>query len=270
MKVLIVAAGRGSRLGVHSDATPKCLTPFAGSRLLDLQLSVLRGAGLKDIHLVRGYLGEQLDGLGLILWDNPDWAATNMVASMLCARPVLESGDDVILAYGDIVYEEKVLEALLADDSKAGVIVDRGWLKLWSLRSDDPLLDAESLRLDEAGDIIDIGSKVRNLEEIEAQYIGLMRFSAEACRDLLDLLDVAMEPCGGIKGKPVAKCYMTDLLQAHIDNGGKLHAVPIDGGWIEVDTDKDLASYNVLLISATSRRWPGDKLEHWHSRCRPR
>ncbi|MBN33500.1 MAG: nucleotidyl transferase [Rhodospirillaceae bacterium] len=251
MKVLIVAAGRGSRLGVHSDQTPKCLAPFAGSRLLDLQLSVLRGAGLDDIHLVRGYLGAQLDGLGLTLWDNPNWAATNMVASMLCARPVMESGDDVVLAYGDIIYEEKILEALLADDSEASVIVDREWLKLWSLRSDDPLSDAESLRLDDAGNIIDIGRKVPSLEEIQAQYIGLMRFSAKACGELLDILDRAARPGGDVQGKSVANCYMTDLLQAHIDHGGKLHAVTIDGGWIEVDTDEDLARYTALVKAGT-------------------
>jgi len=251
MKVLIVAAGRGSRLGAHSDQTPKCLTSFAGHRLLDLQLSVLRGAGLDDIHLVRGYLGEQLEGLGLTLWDNPDWATTNMVASMLCARPVLESGEDVILAYGDIIYEEKVLQALLADDGEAAVIVDRDWLKLWSLRSDDPLSDAESLRLDGDGHIIDIGRKVPSLDEIEAQYIGLMRFSAGTCADLLDLLDRARMPGADVRGKPVANCYMTDLLQAYIDRGGKLHAVPIRGGWIEVDTDEDLARYTALVDNGT-------------------
>jgi len=226
MKVLIVAAGRGSRLGVHSDQTPKCLAPFAGSRLLDLQLSVLRGAGLDDIQRGRGYLGEQRDGLGLTLWDNPDWAATNMVASMLCARPVLESGEDVILAYGDIIYEEKILEALLADDSEAGVIVDREWLKLWNLRSEDPLSDAESLRLDGGGNIIDIGRKVPSLDEIEAKYIGLMRFSAKACGELLDLLDRAAGVLELIERRlGVFLDVLIDLVKAEIHRIGDLHAL---------------------------------------------
>ncbi len=243
MKALIVAAGRGSRLGDLSDQTPKCLTPFAGSRLLDMQLGVLRGAGLDNIHLVRGYLGEQLDGLGLSLWDNPDWASTNMVASMLCARPLLEEDDDLIVAYGDIVYERRVLQALLNDRSGAGVVVDRKWLDLWNLRSDSPLADAESLRLDQAGNIIDIGKKVSGLEEIEAQYIGLMRFSADTRSQLLGLLDQAQGTTDGVNGKPVENCYMTDLLQAYVDIGGLLHAVPIDGGWLEFDTADDIARY---------------------------
>ena len=123
MKVLIVAAGRGSRLGIHSDQTPKCLAPFAGSRLLDLQLSVLRGVGLDDIHLVRGYLGEQLDGLGLTLWDNPNWAATNMVESRFCAAN--EFGNDILVSYGYIIYERRVLAALLNRREDMPVVVDR-------------------------------------------------------------------------------------------------------------------------------------------------
>lgn len=251
MKVLIVAAGRGSRLGNLSDQTPKCLTPFAGSRLLDMQLGVLRGAGIDEIHLVRGYLGEQLDGLGLRLWDNPDWASTNMVASMLCARPLLEEDGDLIVAYGDIVYEQRVLQALLHDESGAGVIVDRKWLDLWRLRSDAPLSDAESLRLDEAGNIIDIGKKVSSLEEIEAQYIGLMRFSADTRSQLLALLDRAQGTTDGVGGKPVDNCYMTDLLQAYVDAGGRLHAVPIDGGWLEFDTVDDIARYDEQMRGGT-------------------
>ena len=50
-------------------------------------------------------------------------------------------------------------------------------------------------------------------------------------------------------GKPVKKAYMTDLLQAIIDLGYRVDAVPVHGGWVEVDTVEDLISeYNILRL----------------------
>jgi NDP-sugar pyrophosphorylase family protein len=54
-------------------------------------------------------------------------------------------------------------------------------------------------------------------------------------------------------GKPVNKAYMTDLLQAIIDLGYRVDAVPVHGGWIEVDTVEDLISeYNILRLKKVS------------------
>ena len=39
---------------------------------------------------------------------------------------------------------------------------------------------------------------------------------------------------------------MTDLLQALIKRGMKLKSVPINGGWLELDTINDLEIYNKL------------------------
>jgi len=102
------------------------------------------------------------------------------------------------------------------------------------------LSDAESLRLNEHGEIIDIGNKVKNIDDIEAQYIGLMRFTGtgiKAMRAARRSMQDNDRPWK--RARPVEKAYMTDLLMEMILTGSKLNAVPVHNGWLEVDTVND-------------------------------
>ncbi len=246
VRAVVLAAGRGTRLRPHTDDRPKCMLPFAGRRLIDWQLSALRANGVSDVALVGGYRAEALAPLGLPLWENPRWSETNMVHTLFCARPVLESGDSVVVSYGDIVYEPRVVEALLGTAGDIVVVVDRNWLPLWRTRAEDPLDDAESLRIDGTGRLRDIGRKVSTLGEIEAQYIGLMRFTPAGARKLAEFHARAGDGADWLIGRTLDTCYMTDLLRGMIEAGHDLHAATIEGGWLEFDTSSDLAAYEGL------------------------
>ena len=54
-QAIILAAGRGSRLGHLTDVLPKCLTVVAGRTLLDWMLGALRDAGIERVLIVGGY-----------------------------------------------------------------------------------------------------------------------------------------------------------------------------------------------------------------------
>ena len=60
MKAILLAAGRGSRMGSLTQDMPKCLTPLHGKPLLEWQLKALREAGCNSIGMVRGYRAEWL------------------------------------------------------------------------------------------------------------------------------------------------------------------------------------------------------------------
>jgi choline kinase len=102
MRAIILAAGRGSRLKGMTDAQPKCLVELAGQPLLHWQIAALRDAGIDEIALVTGYKSEVLEAKGLPTRHNDDWQNTQMVASMLCARDLMDA--PVIVSYSDIVY----------------------------------------------------------------------------------------------------------------------------------------------------------------------
>ena len=122
---------------------------------------------------------------------------------------------------------------------------DKDWENYWRARNDDPLDDAETLKLGKDGLIIEIGKKPKSLDEIEGQYMGLMKFSAAGIRQIKSVYHAAIKS-GKLLGKPTENAYMTDLLQAIIQTGKPISSVPIRGNWIEVDTVEDLQS-NVTL-----------------------
>lgn len=238
MTAIILAAGRGRRLNPLTENCPKCLTNFDGMTLIGRQIATLRQAGVVDIVIVTGYRGDMLALPGTRRVDNPYWAATNMVESLFCAEGAF--GSDVIVSYGDIVYEPRVLARLLRSPHDIAVVVDRQWRAYWQARFADPLTDAESLRLAGDGRIIEIGNPVADLNHVEAQYIGLMRFrnaGIQALRAARDNLNKVSRPW--MAKRSVANAYMTDVLMEMVLMGADVHAVPVDGGWLEFDTVAD-------------------------------
>jgi len=239
MKAIILAAGEGTRLRPYTLDRPKCLVEVDGKSLLDRQLAVLAAEAVHPILLIGGYRVEMLKRPGIEIKINPRYAETNMVWTLFCAEDDLEG--DVLLCYGDIVYSREILQALLKSKADISVAIDLDWESYWRARNENPLDDAETLKLADDGRIIEIGQKPKSLAEIEGQYMGLMKFSARGIQQLRKVFNDARSE-GTLRGKPLEKAYMTDLLQAMIDLHYSLIAVPIHGGWIEVDTVNDLLS----------------------------
>jgi len=239
MRGLILAAGRGSRMAAATEDRPKALVELGGVALLDWQLAALGGAGIRDIGLVRGYRGADFAGRGLALFDNPRWAATNMVASLAMARPWLESGTCVV-SYADIFYPAEAVRRLMAAEGDIVLAYDPDWLQLWSRRFDDPLADAETFRTDTAGRVTEIGGKTADLADIKGQYVGLFRLTP-AGWNRIDAYLAGCEPAVR------AKLDMTGLLRRLIAAGADIRGVPIPGPWGEVDQQSDLALYEGMI-----------------------
>ena len=247
MKAIILAAGRGSRLHPYTENTPKCLTELAGETLISRQIKTLRASGIHEIVIVTGFMAHKL-----VLPDtkqvfNPFWATTNMVESLFCAKEFFD--DDIFVSYSDIIYESRNLNALIASPHDVSVLVDRQWRVYWEHRFKDPLSDAESLIMDDEGCILDIGQKVANIDSIEAQYMGLMRFQNGGVQALEkawnSLFAVRRE---WMEMRRVKEAYMTDLLMEMIFLRIPVHAVMIDGGWLEIDTVSDY-EYAISMIA---------------------
>lgn len=239
MKSIILAAGEGTRLRPHTLSRPKCLVEVDGKSLLDRQLEILETEGVTENVIIGGYLSEKLEGRGTRQHLNPRYDETNMVWTLFCAEEELEG--DLIVTYGDIVYSAETLRALLEDSSDIAVTIDLDWEAYWRARLEDPLSDAETLKLSDEGHILELGKKPQSLDEIEGQYMGLMKFSSNGIQQLKKVFKDASRQ-GAIQGKNPENAYMTDLIQEMIDRGYVVQSVPVHGGWIEVDTVEDLES----------------------------
>lgn len=248
MRAVILAAGRGSRMGSLTGERPKCLTPLAGKPLLEWQLAALRAGGAQDVAVVRGYLPQMLPGDGYATFDNPRWAATNMVRSLECAGSWLESAP-CLISYSDIVYHPEAVRRLAEAPGPIALTYDTRWLELWSDRFSDPLSDAETFRLRPDGTLAEIGNRARSLDEIQGQYMGLLKMTPEGWTQVSATLGRFSDP-------ERDRLDMTSLLRALIHDGTVIHAVPVNGRWCEVDSESDLLLYERHL--ASGRPWSHD------------
>ena len=239
MKAIILAAGQGTRLRPLTDHKPKCLVELAGKPLLEYQLDTLHACGITDIHIVGGYCADQLRKYDVTLHLNPRYAETNMVNTLFAAETIMTGDSDLVIAYGDIVYETRVLKALLDCDAPIALAVDREWHRYWSARMEDPLADAETLKLINGNRITQLGKKPRDYNDIEGQYTGLIKVRRDHVRKFSDLWH-AIDRNRVYDGKSFDNMYMTSFLQYLIDSGWDLRAAFIKNGWAEVDCEEDL------------------------------
>jgi len=236
MRGLILAAGRGSRMAGETDAKPKCLVPLQGQPLLQWQISSLRAAGVQKIGIVTGYRREMLAQEELTEFHNPRWAETQMVFSLICASSWLESGPCVV-SYSDIFYEPSAVTSL--SDSKAAIAItySTGWLELWKKRFGDPLADAETFRLNADSTLAEIGKKPKTTDEIQGQYMGLLRFLPEGWLEIRRVVN-------RLSALEIDRLQMTTVLQMIIkEKNCPIEGIPFCGKWGEVDRLKDLIIY---------------------------
>lgn len=244
-RAIILAAGTGSRLRPLTDTRPKCLVSLLGRPLLDRQLEVLQGAGVNDLTVVAGYKEEAIVRNSLKKVVNPDYERSNMVSSLLAARDLFDGTSDILVCYGDIVYEPRVLQAVMSGSHAISVAIDRGWFDLWKVRMEDPLADAETLKIAPDGRIAELGRKPKSISDIQGQYIGLFKISRAVQREILSIYD-ALDPDGPYDGRNRANMFMTSFIQLLIDRGIDVGPAWIGHGWLEVDSVEDLKAYEAL------------------------
>ena len=239
--VVILCAGQGTRLRPLTDLIPKCMVKYNGRAIIDYILSVLVHVGLRNITLVTGYKSDVLIRPGVKYVHNHNYKTSNMVESLFCAlRCMKNDSQNLIVSYSDIIYNEiAVRELMNADGADVMVVIDTDWLQLWRRRMDDPLSDAETLRIDDNGYISEIGKKPKSYDDIHGQYIGLMKFTAHGVHILKETFK-SLDKGKEYDGKTIDHMYMTTLLQIMIDKGVKIQPVFISGGWIEIDCVGDL------------------------------
>lgn len=124
MKALILNSGMGSRMGVLTAEQPKCMTEISGKEtILSRQLRQLAEAGIDEVVMTTGLFDgilvnycQSLDlPIRFTFVNNPLYRETNYIYSIYCAREHLD--DDIVLMHGDLVFENTVIDALLAGES---------------------------------------------------------------------------------------------------------------------------------------------------------
>lgn len=125
MKTLILNSGLGQRMGELTKEHPKCMTKISENEtILSRQLELLADFGIYEVIITTGYydsiLTEYCASLDLPLKikfvKNELYDKTNYIYSIYCALNELEN-DDILLMHGDLVFETRVLEKVLKNET---------------------------------------------------------------------------------------------------------------------------------------------------------
>lgn len=241
MKAIILAAGRGSRLGNITESKPKGLTQLMGKSLIDRQIEVLTKSKISDIAIVRGYKKEKINYESIKYFDNDNWNNTNMVMSLYKATEWLENYE-CIVSYSDIVYTPKAIKSLSKEslNDAINILYNTNWYDLWKMRFDDPLLDAETFKIDKNKYLLEIGQKTDSLKNVEGQYMGLLKFTPKMWKKVKAYLD-------SISESEKNKLDMTSLLNRLLEKNVKIYTIPYADLWLEVDSKTDLDLYEQCI-----------------------
>jgi len=252
MKALILAAGRGNRMGKLTKDTPKGLLEFGGDKIIKRQIKLFRENNISDIGIVVGYKKELFDKEfekeNIKFFVNEKYSETNMVESLICALDFFD--DDFIVSYSDIIFTKKLLNNILNIDQNIVVSVDCEWKDLWKVRYGTIDYDLETLDISE-GLIKDIGHFASKANNIKYRYIGLLKFSIKSIKSILLIYNKKKIKKENWKASNSSflKGSMTDFLFELISNGIDIYPSITSKQWIEFDTEKDYEVYVELLKS---------------------
>ena len=152
MQAIILAAGMGKRLKELTKDNTKCMVKVNGITLIERLLRILDRKNLSRIVIVVGYQGRKLidyiDTLristDIVYVVNPIYNTTNNIYSLALAGEYLAK-EDTLLFESDLIFEERIVDALLADPRDTLAVVDK--LESW--------MDGTCMVLDENDSIAD-------------------------------------------------------------------------------------------------------------------
>lgn len=181
-RAVFLAAGFGSRMVPLTFNTPKPLVRVHGTRMIDTLLDAVVAAGIPEIVVVRGYLGEQFDQLlykypMIKFMENPMYNEANNISSAMVVRYLFQNAyvleADLVLSNPNIIRKYEYSSNFL------GIPVER--------------TDDWCLYTDKNGYIIEQSVGGTNCH----QMVGISYWDAEAGAKLANDMDEVYRSPGG-------------------------------------------------------------------------
>jgi len=242
---IVLAASRGDELGILTEDRPKCMVDVRGQPLLRRLVDTLNGGGVRDITVVRGYRKEMVNLPTVRTVDNDAFATTGEAATL--ARAVDRLEGDCVLAYGDILFRQYILDRLRATEGDIVLAVDA----LARDRDSDsapPVRDLVSCSSPfRAGYLEDGPVSVTRIgpdldrDEIDGEWIGLALLRATGSAAMRRALREM-----GDEDK-LDRASLIDVFGRLITGGADVRVVYVTGHWLDVDNAADLAAARTFL-----------------------
>ena len=239
-KVLIVAAGLGSRLKKHTEELPKCMLDFGGKTLLQRQIDAYKQNGIKDISLIKGYKKNKINYKGIKYFSNTDFKNNNILNSIFYAEKIING--NIIISYSDILFEPFVVKRALESNNDISIVVDIDWRGYYVNRKEHPITEAENVIFNSDNEVVKIGKINTGRNDVHGEFIGMLKLSNKGA----EIFKSHFNRCKKLywnkpfhRAKIFQQAYLTDMIQELVDVGVKVNCVIIEKGWKEIDTVED-------------------------------
>lgn len=225
MQAIIMAAGKGTRLGGLTEYKPKAFLEIKGIKLIEYNIALLHAYGIKDIIIVTGYQNEQFEELaqdieGLQCVYNPFYEMVNVLGSFYMGQEYLS--DDVIYMHADTLCSPDIFKDLI--DKKGDIV----------LPVDFRSCDEEAMKVRTRDGCVTEISKEIPCDAGEGEFIGIAKISKEVLSDLRTAVKKLM-------AKKKFRAYFESAIQELIElDRYKMEVLPIEKRfWIEIDFEED-------------------------------
>lgn len=243
--VVVLAAGRGSRLGALGEERPKWLLEVGDRTIADRQLEGIRSAqdAVGSISVVTGHasaiieawLEAREEDVGVIF--NPEFAEINNWWSLLRALRELPEEGPVVVINADLLTEPSAVagfvRASASGEAEAMLAVDL-----------ERRLTDESMKVSRGpeGTLLRIG-KI-GIEEPVGEYVGMLAARGEGLASLRAGLEVFVD-----RDECVNEWYEGAVGRtAAAGTPWAIWPMPT-GSWVEIDDDGDLEAARALVAS---------------------
>ena len=232
-RAIVLAASRGEELGDLTKDKPKAMVDIGGKPLLAHIVATYRGAGIKDITVVRGYKKEAVNLPSLTFVDNDEYATSQEVVSLTKAIGALEGR--AIISYGDVLFKKYIVQQLMDSDADFAVAVDADWK---ASRNRGRLADyavcsePNSKTLESRAVLKDVVSDPESAG-IEGEWMGFLKVSDTGAK-------VLREHLASLGDDVAKKLKMPDVLKGLVKAGHEVQVVYTTGHWLDVDSVNDV------------------------------
>jgi choline kinase len=270
-RAILIAAGRGKRLGTHTDEIPKSMVDVGAHPILGWVWKAFAAAGVEELVVIHGYRGDVLESFvrGLVASPrghgprshfvaNTEWQTNNILLSLMSARRFLDQ--PCLLSYSDIIFTPAVARACVESTAEIGLVIDREFRAIYDGRTEHPLEEGEVSDLMPDGSVARVGKKALPPAAAVGEYIGLTRLGPRGVNIVANTLDTLAQQFAGRDHEPFQRAatyrnaYLTDLWQHLIDGGIRVDPIFIDGQWREIDTGQDLERAR-QLVQSSAKEW---------------
>ena len=249
MKAIFIAAGRGSRLGSLTEDLPKPLVDINGKSIIERQIELLRKKNNDDIIIVTGYKKEKFEFKNVKYIFNPNFLIDEQAGSLMSARQKFSG--DVLIMFGDILFDEHILQQVLDSSGDISIAIDKDWEKSYQERNDNPIDKADKVLLKNEK-IIKISAKQIDLQQNEdtGELLGIMKLSSNGSKILIEHYErLEKNHTGNFHdAESFKKAKFVDILQELLSLGIEINPVPINGNWCEIDTSDDLVRAKKIFV----------------------